>query len=117
MGEMYAYYACAQVAIIGGSLAPLGGQNPIEACASGVPCIVGPHTWNFAQVAEEAVAAGGALRVADAEAAVRAALQLISDEDRRKEVADAGRRFALQHRGATARTLDALAPWLPQPAP
>ncbi|NTV10456.1 MAG: 3-deoxy-D-manno-octulosonic acid transferase, partial [Zoogloea sp.] len=47
MGEMFAYYAAADAALIGGSWQPLGGQNLIEACAVGCPVIVGPHTFNF----------------------------------------------------------------------
>ena len=66
MGEMFAYYAACDCAFIGGSLLPLGGQNLIEACALGKPVLVGQHTFNFAQATEEAIAAGGALRVRDA---------------------------------------------------
>jgi len=112
MGEMAAYYAMADVAIIGGSLLPFGGQNLIEACALGVPVMVGPHTRNFEQAAEEAVAAGAARRVADAGAAVSAALALIGDAPARQAMGDAGERFWQAHRGATQRTLTALAPWL-----
>jgi 3-deoxy-D-manno-octulosonic-acid transferase len=59
------YYASADVALLGGSFAPLGGQNLIEAAACGCPLLMGPHTFNFAQAAELALAAGAALRVAD----------------------------------------------------
>ena len=71
MGEMFAYYAACDCAFIGGSLMPLGGQNLIEACALARPVLVGAHTFNFLQATEEAVAAGGALRVADAGALMR----------------------------------------------
>lgn len=108
MGEMFAYYGAADVAILGGSLLPHGGQNLIEACAMGTPVILGPHTFNFAQAAEDALAAGAALRVADARAAVAAALQLLADPARRQAMGEAGRRFAAAHRGATARTLAAI---------
>ncbi|HRP98653.1 MAG TPA: lipid IV(A) 3-deoxy-D-manno-octulosonic acid transferase, partial [Rhodocyclaceae bacterium] len=54
MGEMFAYHAAADVALIGGSWLPFGGQNLIEACALGVPVVMGPHTFNFAQAAEQA---------------------------------------------------------------
>ena len=52
---MPAYYALADVALLGGSFAPLGGQNLIEAAACGCPVVMGPHTFNFAD-------AGGARR-------------------------------------------------------
>ena len=63
MREMPLYYALADVALLGGSFAPLGGQNLIEAAACGCPLLMGPHTFNFAQAAELALAAGAALRV------------------------------------------------------
>ncbi|MGB7542550.1 MAG: lipid IV(A) 3-deoxy-D-manno-octulosonic acid transferase, partial [Burkholderiales bacterium] len=77
MGEMVAYYGACDAAFIGGSLLPYGGQNLIEACAAGVPVLVGPYTYNFAQAAESAIAAGAALRVSDAADAVRQACALL----------------------------------------
>ncbi|MGC2048919.1 MAG: lipid IV(A) 3-deoxy-D-manno-octulosonic acid transferase, partial [Gallionella sp.] len=52
MGEMFGYYAAADIAFIGGSLLPFGGQNLIEACAVGTPVLVGPYTYNFAEVTQ-----------------------------------------------------------------
>ncbi|MEO1766450.1 lipid IV(A) 3-deoxy-D-manno-octulosonic acid transferase [Thiobacter aerophilum] len=108
MGEMFAYYGAADVAIMGGSLLPHGGQNLIEACAMGTPVILGPHTFNFAQAAQDALAAGAALRVGDAGEAVRAACRLLGDPKRRAAMGQAGRQFAAAHRGATERTLAAI---------
>ncbi len=63
MGEMLAYYAAADVVLVGGSLLPYGGQNLIEACAVGRPVLFGPHTFNFENAAEAALADGaGAAR-------------------------------------------------------
>lgn len=105
MGEMFAYYALADVAMIGGSLLPLGGQNLIEACALGVPVLLGPHTFNFAQISEEAIETGAAMRVDDAAGAVCLALGLIGDEPRRRRMGDCGVAFARRHQGATRRTV------------
>jgi len=110
MGEMAAWYGLADVAIIGGSLLPFGGQNLIEACAAGVPVIVGPHTFNFEQAAEQAIALDCAIRVPDAPRAVAAALALVLDAKRRQSMSDQALAFIAHHRGATARTLAALAP-------
>ena len=110
MGEMFAWYALADVAIIGGSLAPLGGQNLIEACAVGCPVVVGPHTFNFEEISQDAVAAGAALRVADAACALGESMRLLGEPARRQAMSVAALAFAAQHRGATARTLDAIAP-------
>jgi 3-deoxy-D-manno-octulosonic-acid transferase len=105
MGEMFAYFAACDVAFIGGSLLPLGGQNLIEACAVGKPVLIGPHTFNFSAVSEDAVEAGAALRVADASAMQREAMRLLRDEALRASMGERARAFAHQHRGATARTL------------
>ncbi len=105
MGEMFAYYGAADVAIIGGSLLPFGGQNLIEACALGVPVILGPHTHNFAQAAQDAVNGGAALRVADAGAALAQAQALLQDHEKRKSMRAAALRFAAEHRGAVDKTM------------
>ena len=108
LGEMPTYYALADVALLGGSFAPLGGQNLIEAAACGCPVVMGPHTFNFAQVAEQALAAGAALRVADLAQGLDAAQALAADAPRRQAMADAGRLFARRHQGAAQRTAQAL---------
>jgi 3-deoxy-D-manno-octulosonic-acid transferase len=108
MGEMFAYYAASDCAFIGGSLLPLGGQNLIEACALGKPVLIGDHTFNFALVTEEAVAAGAALRVADAGQMLREAARLLQDADARVVMGGQAWGFANRHRGATARTLEQL---------
>lgn len=105
MGEMFAYYAACDVAFVGGSLLPLGGQNLLEACAVGRPVIVGPHTFNFEEATEGAIAAGAALRVSDAEALANALATLLADPERQARMGMAGRTFTERHRGATERTL------------
>lgn len=113
MGELFAYYAMADVAIIGGSWQPLGGHNLIEACAVGAPVIVGPHTFNFAEATDKAITAGAALRCEDAETAMREAIMLLADEALRTQMSQAARQFARAHRGATARTMAELEVLLP----
>ncbi|HJV25094.1 MAG TPA: lipid IV(A) 3-deoxy-D-manno-octulosonic acid transferase [Aromatoleum sp.] len=105
MGEMFAYYAAADVVLMGGSWLPFGGQNLIEACAVGAPVILGPHTYNFSLVAEQAVAAGAALRQDEVGDGMRTALALLAEPDRRVAMGRAGRAFSASHRGATARTV------------
>jgi len=105
MGELFACYAACDVAFVGGSLLPLGGQNLLEALAVGRPVIVGPHTFNFAEATQQAVDAGAAMRVTDAAGLRQALLALRHDPPRRARMAEAGRAFTVQHRGATARTV------------
>jgi 3-deoxy-D-manno-octulosonic-acid transferase len=105
MGEMAAYYAAADLAYVGGSLLPFGGQNLIEAAAAGCPALIGPHTWNFTDAAEQASVAGCALRVADADALVAAVKLLRQAPDKRAAMAAAGLRFTAANRGATERVM------------
>jgi len=110
MGEMFTYYAACDVAFIGGSLLPLGGQNLIEASALGKPVLVGPHTFNFSVVSEDALEAGAALRVADARAMLRTSIELLNDPARRATMGARALAFAAQHRGAAERTMALLEP-------
>ena len=110
MGEMAMYYASSDVAFVGGSLLPLGGHNLIEACGVEVPVVVGPHTFNFAQAAEDAIAAGAAERVGDAPGVVAAMLRIANDGLLRESMSQAALRFSQQHRGATARAVEQIAP-------
>ncbi|MBL8490383.1 MAG: lipid IV(A) 3-deoxy-D-manno-octulosonic acid transferase [Rhodocyclaceae bacterium] len=105
MGEMFAYYGAADLAFVGGSLLDYGSQNLIEPCSVGVPVLLGPSTFNFAEAAREALAAGAALQVADAEELARLAGNLLADGDTRRRMGAAGREFSVRHRGATERTL------------
>lgn len=107
MGEMAFYYAMCDVAVIGGSFEPLGGQNLIEASAAGVPVVAGPHMFNFADVTRLAVEAEAALQAPDAAAAVHAARALLEDPERCARMGIAGKRLCAQHRGAAERHLAA----------
>jgi 3-deoxy-D-manno-octulosonic-acid transferase len=114
MGEMLAYCAAADIAFVGGSLLPLGGQNLIEPIAVGVPTLVGPHTFNFAEVTERAIEAGATLRVPNADALLATVDSLLSDAQRRAEMRKAALDFVTEHRGATERLWHWLDPKLPR---
>jgi 3-deoxy-D-manno-octulosonic-acid transferase len=103
LGEMFAYYAAADTALVGGSLLPYGGQNLIEACSVGCPVLVGPHTDNFKLVAEQALAQGAALRIADAAEWAGKAAELSRDAAARQRMGEAGKRFSAAHKGAAER--------------
>jgi 3-deoxy-D-manno-octulosonic-acid transferase len=106
MGEMFAYYAAADVVIMGGSLLEFGSQNLIEACALGRPVIVGPHTFNFAEAAASAIAAGGAVRVNDAREALAEAAAISGDTQRREAMGTKALEFVAAHRGAVERLMN-----------
>ena len=108
IGELSRAYRLAQVAFIGGSLAPTGGHNPLEAAVWGMPVLSGPHVHNFREVYDEMTAAGGARLVADvAELRVAAAVWL-DDEKLAQAAGEAGREAVERNRGATSRTVTAL---------
>ena len=105
MGEMPAYYAVADLALIGGTLLPFGGQNLIEAAACGCPVLVGAHTFNFAQATDDAIACGAARRVVDIDGATAEIRGLLSDVNAMREMRDAALSFSQAHRGATTKTI------------
>lgn len=105
MGEMAAYYAACDLAFIGGSLLPYGGQNLIEACAIGCPVLLGPHTYNFAEAARAASDSGAAVCVEDAADLMRTAARLLDDVKRRSEMGRRALEFSRAYRGATERVI------------
>jgi 3-deoxy-D-manno-octulosonic-acid transferase len=103
MREMALYYGCADVALLGGSFAPLGGHNLIEAAACGCPLVIGPSTFNFAEAAERSVVAGAAVRVAGMDAGVALVDELLREPERLAALSARARAFTLEHRGAAVR--------------
>jgi 3-deoxy-D-manno-octulosonic-acid transferase len=112
MGEMFTYYVSCDVAFIGGSLLPLGGQNLIEACSMGKPVLIGPHTFNFEQATEMAIAAGAAQRVQNSSDLARHLQALFADAEKQNAMSAAALRFSNESRGATARTLSLLSQYI-----
>jgi len=103
LGEMALYYSLADVALLGGSFESLGGQNLIEAAACACPVVMGPHTFNFLEAAQQAEQAGAAHRVQDMEMAVQEAQSLAQDPAARQRRAAAALAFSHAHKGAARR--------------
>jgi 3-deoxy-D-manno-octulosonic-acid transferase len=110
MREMALYYASAKVALLGGSFAPFGGQNLIEAAACGCPLVMGPSTFNFSEAAALSLAAGASLRVDDADQGIALVNELLGDPARLAVLSANALRFAAQHRGAARRMAQRIAP-------
>ncbi len=102
MGEMAFYCAAADVTLMGGSFGGTGCQNLIEPAAAGSPVVLGPSLYNFQKIADDAAAMGAAVKTADAEAGVKAALELITDDAKRRERHEAALAFARRYTGAAA---------------
>lgn len=115
LGELTAFYACADIAFVGGSLQPIGGHNLLEPAAVGTPMVTGPHLHNFAEISKQLREAGALDIEADAAGIAKAIERLLSDEAARTSMAEAGRALVEHGRGALPRTLEMIAPDLPSP--
>lgn len=105
MGELFTYYASADICLIGGSLLPYGGQNLIEAMRMGKPVLIGEHTFNFKEVSEIAVAQGAAWRIKDVQAIKQAVQTLVENPQKQVEMGTIGLAICVASQGATQKTL------------
>jgi 3-deoxy-D-manno-octulosonic-acid transferase len=99
LGELAASYRLARVAFIGGSLVDLGGHNPLEAAAYGVPVLFGPHMDDFLEIARDLLECAGAV-IVDSPAALEAAVrQIFDDEAVHRRMSDAARNLVERNSG------------------
>ena len=113
MGELMAFYACAQVAFVGGSLQPVGGHNLLEPAAVGTAMVTGPHLHNFVEISKRLQQAHALEVRADGDGVADALATLLQDTDKRAAMAGEGRRLVEEGRGALQRTLMMIAADLP----
>jgi 3-deoxy-D-manno-octulosonic-acid transferase len=106
MGVLLSYYAACDVAFVGGSIANLGGQNMLEPAALGKPVLMGLHTFNFRDISNRLIEAGGALQVVDALELKQAICVLLLEPERRERMGKAGQLLVKSGQGAVQRTLD-----------
>lgn len=112
MGELYCYYAACDFTFIGGSLLNFGGQNLIEAAVMGKPILIGAHTFNFAEAAENAIEMGAAIRVKHVDH-LREQIQLLSqDKTMQERMGSAALTYSQSATGATQKMLIMMAPYL-----
>lgn len=112
MGELFTYYASADICLVGGSLLPFGGQNLIEAMRMGKPVLIGEHTFNFKEVSELAVAQGAAWRVNDTQTLTQAIKTLVEHPQQQREMGEKGLDLCVKSQGATQHTLELMAQYL-----
>lgn len=105
-GELERVYALADVAFVGGTLAPYGGHNPLEPASLGVPVVMGTHTESCAADADLLVQRGAACLVSTGEELVLELRRLMSDGAARKAMGDAALAAVASGAGATRRTLE-----------
>ena len=100
MGELSLMYACSDVAFVGGSLEPLGGQNILEPCALGVPVVFGPHMFNFPEISRLTLKEGAGKMVQNSEQLAQVLEKLLANPSLRDEMGSKGVAFVEAHRGA-----------------
>lgn len=89
LGELGLFYRLARVTLVGGSLVPHGGQNPLEPARLDCPILIGPHAWNFEEAVGRLLAADGALRLDGPPALAPALRDVLSDVDRARRMSKA----------------------------
>lgn len=105
LGELGAAWGLADIAFVGGSLTPRGGQNMIEPAAYAAAVLFGPNTSNFRQVVELLLTEQAALVVQTPEDLTRQVGGLLENHDQARELGETAQRLVLLQQGATARTV------------
>lgn len=105
MGELPLLYGLADVALVCGSLLPVGGHNLVEPAALGLPLLAGPHLFNFQQIADDLQAAGALEIAADVPMIVVKVTSLLGNPGQRAVAGRNARDYVAANRGACARTL------------
>jgi 3-deoxy-D-manno-octulosonic-acid transferase len=100
LGELLYFYAAADVAFVGGSLAPIGGHNLLEPAALGLPILTGPNNANGEDVARLLLDCGAAKIVRNGAELGSAVTELLSDQRLRIEMGERGRAAVERNRGA-----------------
>ena len=103
MGELLYLYGLADIALLGGSLVPVGGHNPIEAAVCGLPMLMGPHRFNFTDVALAFEAADCLHQVNDAESIAGALIDCFGQPERARKEGARARQVVAENAGATER--------------
>ncbi len=106
MGEMFLFYAAANVTLVGGSFAPIGGHNLLEPAALAKPVISGPQLFNFTEIAELLTKADALVKVEDAPSLAAAVLRFFMDADLCRQKGENARQVVEANRGALAKHID-----------
>ena len=105
MGELLTYFACSDIAVIGGSFGKTGGHNPLEASALCLPVITGPNTDSFAEIMQTLIEAGAVTRVSNAKELSSRVLSLLQQPEQRKAMGKSGFHIVENGKGALKHTL------------
>lgn len=106
IGELFLYYALAQVAFVGGSFIPVGGHNLLEPAALGLPILTGPHWFNFTQIVYLLQQAGAVKEVSGSQRLTEVWQDLLTNPAQRAIMGNAAQHIVLQNQGALQRHLE-----------
>ena len=115
LGELGEVYGLADVAFVGGSLVKKGGHNLLEPASFGIPVLFGPHTYNFATMAQLLIREGGGRMIADEHALLRSMANLLGDRGEREGMGERARGFVQRNQGALDRVIGILKPYIEAP--
>lgn len=116
MGEVPLFYACSDIAFVGGSLVAVGGHNLLEPAAQGLPIVTGPHLFNAQDIADQFIELGACRIAADSDALASVIAELLEKPDEAARIGRDGLKILEQNRGSLKRLLVLLEPLLDRPA-
>lgn len=105
MGEMLSYYAASDMAFVGGSLVQVGGHNLLEPAALGIATIVGPHVFNFMEIASMLIESGAVTKINNEDELAKKVIDWLRDSDARSKAGESGRKVVERNRGSLKKHL------------
>lgn len=116
LGELQHWWGVCHVATVGGSFTDRGGQNMLEPAGYGCAVSFGPDTRNYDRIAARLLDDQAAVRVTDEAELTSFVTKCVENPIATESLGRAARQAVLRHQGATARTVDALSPFVASPA-
>lgn len=112
MGEVPLFYACSDIAFVGGSLVSIGGHNLLEPAAQGLPIVTGPHLYNAQDIADKFIELGACRIVTNPNTLAKVVARLLEKPAEAEQIGNAGLTVLETNRGSLERLLVLLAPLL-----
>ncbi|HIE98452.1 MAG TPA: hypothetical protein EYQ63_15970 [Fuerstia sp.] len=104
IGELSACWGLADIAFVGGSFGPRGGQNMLEPAAHGAAVLFGPNTWNFKDIVDQLRRAEAAVQLQTQDEFLPTVKRLLSDADARNRLGQNARKIIVAQQGAVEKT-------------
>ncbi len=112
LGQLVRVYQLGFAAFVGGSLAPVGGHNPLEPLRYGIPTFFGPYMENFREIRDTILSESVGAEVSSASELASALIRLVEDPGRGEDVKGRCLEFFEKYRGATRRSIEILVEWI-----